>query len=219
MSNTATFQGIIDRLTTTVQRDDLLSSYLNFANQAVRHIAEKHSFPEMRETGVGSVTIGQTRATLPVDFKELQAGRYPIFDTPAGGVGSLVPVFIRQEVEKLLPAALVPAASFIYTTDVSSGVQSNYIDLPYPATVQHNFTLYYYAYPDRCDDPANPTDVTTPLIDKYFDMVLFKALSLAFESINDPVYLVHEKQFLIEYQTQTGEDVTRALRALQSVKG
>lgn len=219
MAETRTFQGVIDRLTTTVQRDDLLSSYLNFTNQAVRNIAERYSFPEMRATGAGTVAVGQTRAALPSDFKELQNGRYPVFDTPVGGTGSLVPVFIRQEVEKLLPAGLIPAASYIYTQDFTGGTPVYTLSLPFVATVIHNFVLYYFAYPGACTDPVNPANNTTPLIEKYFDMVLNKSLSLAFQSINDPIYLLHEKQFLLEYQLVTGEDVTRALRALHPVKG
>lgn len=217
MAATATFQGLIDRLTTTVQRDDLLQSYLDFANQALRFLAENHSFPEMKATGAASVAIGQTRALLPDDFKELQDGRYPIFDTPTGSQGSLVPVFARPEVEKLLPAGLVPAASFISTQDSTGGVMSYMIDLPLPATVIHNMIIYYFAYPARCDDPSS--GATSPLIQKFFDMILSKACSLAFQSVNDPVYMVHEKQYLVDFQIATGTDVTRALRALQSVKG
>lgn len=217
MADTATFQGLIDRLTTTVQRDDLLQSYLDFANQAIRFIADKYSFPEMKATGAGAVLVGQTRATLPTDFKELQDGRNPIFDTPVGSQGSLVPVFARPEVEKLLPAGLVPAASFIYTQDFTGGVASYMLDLPQPAVVIHNLIVYYFAYPARCDDPSG--NATTPMIVKYFNMILSKACSMAFQSVNDPVFLDHEKQYLTEFQIITGQDVTRALRALQSVKG
>lgn len=203
-----TFQGIVDRLTTTVQRDDLLPSYLDFANQAVRKLAELHSFEQMKTTGVGSVAIGQTRATLPDDFKELQSGRYPVFDTPAGSAGQLVPVFPRDEVEKLLGAGLVPALSFIYTQDFTAGTPKFYLDLPLLATVVHTLRIYYFGYPAICDDASG--DVTTPLITWYFNLVLNKALSIAFESINDPMYKLHEEAFLTEFQLVTGIDVRKA---------
>lgn len=213
----ATFQGLVDALVTTVQRDDLQSTYLDFVNQGLRQCALAHSFPEMRKTGAGSVAVGETRATLPDDFKELQAGRYPIFDTPAGGTGSLVPVFIRQEVEKLLPANLVPPASYISTVDTTTGTEANYVDLPSAATVVHALVVYYYAFPAKCEDASG--DVTDPMIEKYFNMILEKSASLAFQSINDPIWQEHERAYLMEYQQNSGNDVTRALKALQPVKG
>lgn len=213
MSTVGTFQGIIDQLTLTVQRDELLASYLDIANRAVRELAIKHSFVEMKAIGAGAVLTGFTRAALPADFKELQSGRFPIFDTPVGSTGALVPVYARSEVEKLLGAGLVPAASFIYTQDFTGGVTSYRLDLPSLATVDHALVMYYFAYPAACTDPSG--GATTPLITNYFNLVLLKALSIAFESINDPVYLVHEKQFISEFSMQTGEDVKGALAVMR----
>lgn len=213
-----TFQGVIDQLTISVVRDDLLAGnkYLDFVNQAVRKIAELHSFEQMKATGAGAVNAGQTRATLPADFKELQSGRYPVFDTPSGSAGKLVPVFPRSEVEKLLDAGLVPEASYVYTQDFTGGAAQFFLDLPLPATVAHALVIYYFSYPPECTDPSN--DVTTPLIQYYYDLVVFKALSIAFESINDPVYETHEKQFLGEFGLLTGIDVRKALAVFKTTE-
>jgi hypothetical protein len=207
------FQGLINDLDITVNRDDLFSSYLDFANQAVRDIAQKHSFAEMKAIGPASVAIGQTRVTLPADFKELQNGRYPVFDSV---LNALAPVFIRSEVEKLLGAGLVPPYSFIYTQDATGGAQNYYLDLAVPATAIHTLTVYYFALPANCDDPT--VTVTNPLVSRYFNLVRLKARSLAFESINDPVYKLHEMQFLTEFQQLTGVDVKRATAALRPEK-
>lgn len=189
------FQDVVNRLNATVQREDLLPNYLDFANRAVRDMALRHSFNQMKVTGSGSVAIGQTRVQLPADFKELQDGRYPVTDSVAGG---FVPVFMREEIEKLLGNAnslgLLPALSYIYTQDFSGGMPSFNLDLPAPDTVIHNVTMQYFAYPPYVTDPA----LTTPILTYYFEVVCMKAFSLAFQSVSDPVYMVHEKQYLEE---------------------
>jgi len=209
-----TFQDVIDALVNTVQRDDQIPYYLGYANGAVRELARMHSFLQMKAVGTGSVSIGQTRATLPSDFKELQNGRYPISDSVGGASASLVPVFTRSEVEKLLPVGLVAPTTFIYTQGLSGGTSAYYLDLAAPATAAHTLTVYYFAYPSYATD----TTQTTPLITYYFDLVREKALSLAFAAINDPVYMLHERQFLTEFSQQTGEDVRQALAALNPAK-
>jgi hypothetical protein len=191
-------------MTIAVQRDDLIGTYLDYVNRAIHEISLKHSFEQMKAIGSGSVTIGQTRVQLPADFKELQDGRYPVFDSVAN---ALVPVFTRPEVEKLLGAGnalgLVPKICYIYTQDFTGGVASFNLDLPASDTVTHNVTMNYFAFPAIQTDPTQ----TTPLITFYFNLVLLKSLSIAFESINDPVYMVHEKQFQLEMQQYTGEDI------------
>lgn len=192
----------------TVQRDDLLSRYLEFVNRAIHEIAIKHSFNEMKAQGSGTVTIGQTRATLPADFKELQDGRYPVFDSVAN---ALVPVYMRPEVEKLIGTGaglgLVPPNSFIYTQDFTGGAASFRLDLPQVATATHTLTINYFAYPVDATDPTT----TTPLIQYYFNMVLLKSVSIAFLSLNDPVYKLHEMQFIQDFSIETGMDIRKAM--------
>lgn len=210
-----TFQDVVNYLVTTVQRDDLLPRYLGFVNDAVHKIAEMHSFEQMKATGTGSVAIGQTRASLPADFKELQDGRYPIFDTVGSNPGVLVPVFSRAEVEKLLGAGLVPPLSFIYTQDYTGGTPNFYVDLPAPATALHTLNqIYYFAYPSAVTDPTQ----TTPLITYFFNLVRLKAASIAFESINDPVYQLHENQFTKEFAVETGMDLAVAMARMTQQK-
>lgn len=193
MPNPYTFQDVINRLTTTVQRDDLVPQYLDFVNRAIRDMALHHSFNQMKETGSGTVAMGSTRVQLPTDFKELQDGRMPIFDSVASGY---VPVFVRSEIEKLLGSAnalgLLPPISYIYTQDFSGGVASFNLDLPQNATAAHNVTMQYFGYPAYQTDPTQ----TTPLLTYYFEVVVLKAFSIAFESISDPIYKVHEAQYI-----------------------
>lgn len=206
-----TYQTVINRLTEVVSRDDLVALYLDYVNRAIHDIALMHSFEQMKAIGSGSVTIGQTRVQLPADFKELQDGRYPVFDSVAN---ALVPVFTRPEVEKLLGAGLVPKNSYVYTQDFTSGTPTFDLDLPAPDTVTHNVTMYYFAFPAIATDPTQ----TTPLITYYFELVLLKSMSIAFESISDPVYMMHETEFLKRMNTETGIDVQDALAALTGQK-
>lgn len=212
-STVQTYQGIIDALTETVQRDDLLSQYLDITNRAVRELALKHSFTEMKATGAAIIPMGQTLVVMPTDFKELQAGRYPIFDAVPN---QLVSVFARPEIEKLLSAGFVDPTSLIYTEDSSTGVARQRVELQQAATVDHNLTVYYFAYPAPCTDPSG--GATTPLIVYFENLVKLKAFSIAFESVNDPVYMVHEKQFLLELNLETGEDVKQAISAMRGDK-
>jgi hypothetical protein len=187
----------------TVDRDDLAPLYLDFVNRAIHDIALLHSFEQMKAIGTGTVTIGQTRAQLPADFKELQDGRYPIFDSVAN---TYVPVFTRPEIEKLMPVinqTLLPDNCYIYTQDFTGGVPSFNLDLPNPDTVTHTVTINYFAFPAIQTDPTQ----TTPLITFFFELVLLKALSIAFESINDPQYMVHENQFMKAMQQYMAEDL------------
>lgn len=199
-----TYNTVIDRLTAAVLRDDLLPNYLDFVNRAIHDIALMHSFEQMKAIGSGTVTIGQTRVQLPTDFKELQDGRYPIFDSVAN---SLVPVFTRPEIEKILGAGnalgLVPKNSYIYTQDFTGGVSSFNLDLPAADTVLHTVQMNYFAFPANQSDPSQ----TTPLITYYFGLVFLKSLSITFEEINDPVYKMHEDQFQKEMAQYTEEDI------------
>lgn len=215
MSTVGTFQGLIDLLNTTVQRDDLASQYLDIANRAVRKLATMHSFEQMKATGVGTVVPGQTQVTLPVDFKEFQTGRYPIFDTPVGSAGELAPVFPRVELEKLIGAGFVNPRGYVYTQDFTGGAQTFAVDRLSIDVVAHNLKVYYFAYPPECADPANPAGGTVPLLEFYFNLVLLKAYSIAFEGVNDELYVMHETQFLKEYALETGEDVKQALQVLR----
>ena len=187
-----TFKTVIDRLTDTIQRDDLVPQYLDFVNRAIHEIALAHSFEQMKSIGQGAVAVGTTRVTLPADFKELQDGRYPVFDSVAN---SLVPVFTRPEVEKLLGQSnalgLLPKNSFIYTQDFTAGTPTFNLDLPAPDTVSHLVTMNYFAYPAAVTDPT----LTAPLITYYFNMVFQKSAALAFDSITDPAGLVHEEAY------------------------
>lgn len=193
MPNPYTAQDVINRLTETVQRDDLVADYLDIVNRAIRDMALHHSFNQMKVTGVGTVGIGTTRVQLPADFKELQDGRLPLVDSVAGG---FVPVFIREEIEKLLgnqnAQGLVPALSYIYTQDFSGGTPSYNLDLPQNAVVSHMVTMNYFGYPAYISDPT----LTTPLLQYFFEVVVLKAFSIAFELISDPIYKVHEAQYI-----------------------
>ncbi len=201
-----TFQSVIDKLTETIQRDDLVPDYLDFVNEAVHELALAHSFEQMKAIGTGTVAPGTTRAQLPPDFKELQDGRYPVFDSVAG---SLVPVFTRPEIEKLLgnsnALGFVPPICYIYTQDFTAGQASFNLDLPAPDpnNVSHLLTMNYFAYPAIQTDPTQ----TTPLITYYFNMVFQKSASLAFDSINDPAGQAHENEYMKMLQPYIAEDL------------
>lgn len=194
-----TFQQALDRIQVAVDRDDLVSSYPDFLNRALREAALRHSFDQMKTKFLATIAIGSNGFILPEDFKEFQNGRFPISASIGGAPNVQVPVYARSELEQLI-AIFRPASYFTFVQDVSPGPN---VFLPALLTVAWDITLFYFAFPLVYTDYT----MTPPLLDRYPNMILSKALSLIFQSISDPVYETHEDQFNKEIQMFTGEDI------------
>lgn len=196
-----TFDEAIASLTVTVDRDDLTAKYVDFLNTAVREVALRWNFPQMKTTGTVTIAINAISVALPSDFKAWQNLRFPASVAIGSAAPVQIPVYTREEIERLSPA-FRPALYLIFSQD-NGGYQ---ITLPAKATVSNVFTIYYFAYPAVVTD----TTGTTPLLRDYENMVMSKARSLIFEAINDPVYVAHESQFVKDLMDLTGISIKSA---------
>lgn len=196
-----TFDEAIDSLTVTVDRDDLISTYPAFLNRAVREVAMRWNFPQMKTTGAVTIATNASSAALPDDFKAWQNLRFPASVVIGSAAPVQVPVYTREEIERLAPV-FRPALHLIFSQD-DGGYQ---ITLPAKATANNVFTIYYFAYPATVED----TTETTPLLRDYENLVMSKARSLIFESINDPVFQAHEAQFVKDLMDLTGVSIRSA---------
>jgi len=196
-----TFDEAIASLTVTVDRDDLVSTYPGFLNRAVRETALRWNFPQMKTTGTVTIASGAMTVALPSDFKAWQSLRFPASVVIGSAPPVQVPVYTREEIERLSPA-FRPTLYLIFSQD-NGGYQ---ITLPANATASNVFTVYYFAYPATVTD----TTLTTPLLRDYENLVISKARSLIFESINDPVYVAHESQFVKDLTDLTGASIKSA---------
>jgi len=203
-----TFQDAINQLVITVDRPDVANNsnnYMDFLNRAVHEAARRHSWDCMKATASVTVLDGNTEVDLPGDFKEFQNGRFCVFDPD----GNPVPVYARTELEQLVPS-FRPPVYFTYTQD-NQGFQ---VTLPVAASGDTTYTIYYFAYPGTVTDAGQ----TTPLLDLYQNMILSKTAALIFQSINDPVYQVHDAQFEKELVANSGEDIAVSLPAPRADK-
>jgi hypothetical protein len=196
-----TFAEAITSLTVTVDRDDLASKYINFLNAAVRETALRWNFPQMKTTGTVTIATSAKTVALPSDFKAWQNLRFPASVVIGSASSVQVPVYTREEIERLSPA-FRPTLYLVFSQD--NGAYQ--ITLPANATASNVFTIYYFAYPATVTD----TTTTTPLLRDYENLVMSKARSLVFESINDPVYVAHESQFVKDLMDLTGVSIKSA---------
>lgn len=195
-----TFAEAIARITVAVDRNDLVAQYLSFLNRAVRETANRHGWDQLKTITEVAMAAGQRSRALPDDFKAWQNGRYCVefYRTGSDDEPTAVPVYTRGDLERL-QAIFRPENHLIFTQD-NGGFQ-----VKFPATRTEDTTLiiHYFAFPAEVTNTA----LTTPLLRDYPNMVISKALSLIFQSINDPVYAVHEKQWEKEIAIATGEDI------------
>jgi len=179
-------------------RDDVKPRYLEFLNEAIRDCCRIHSWDVMKTTkGVGVTGFNIDTAIGDPLFKEWQSGRYCVEDTD----GHPLMVYNRMELEKFVPE-FRPEHYVLFTqtggtffialkgTEPVAG-QTSTAD---PAML----TLHYFAYPASLLNPMQPDGVTplpetTPMLDQYPDLVITRAISLVFKSINDPVWQMHDQ--------------------------
>lgn len=195
-----TYQDVIDLLNTAVNRDDIAPSYMDFINRAVRDIAVLHSFDQMSATATLSLGIGANQVTLPADFKDLQPGRFPVYASIGGAAQAEIPVFRKEEISRI-QSYFLANPSLIYTSD-NNGFQLGFLP-GVTATQIWNILLYYFAYPPVITDPTEGT----PLLTFYPNLVIARVLSLIFQSINDPVWETHDKNFASQMAAFTGADI------------
>jgi hypothetical protein len=186
------------RLYKQIQRDDLLADdrYKVFINDALQEIQKRRSFALMKKTADVVIANGTKNGVLPVDFKEFQNVRPPIqivLNDPSTGQEVLKPVdvvFELQETNRVWNfGGLVWTVRIIALDD--SGTKS--IEIIVPAAEDLTFRTRYYRYL-----PALVADGdTSPFIDLYPQMVLWKAKEIAFGEIND---FIAEKEAQMKFE-------------------
>lgn len=204
----ATFAQAIAQLGVTVDRADLADQYLGFLNLAIRQSCQRFSFPEMKTHAYLTIGAGMRGNDLPENFKEWQNGRFCAFVTESDG--EPVPVYSRMELDRL-SSSWRPELYLLY---LQQG-DERYVELPRATTASTTFKIYYFAYPEDATD-ADLVVGTGPayanaVLDSYFNMVVSKAASIAFQSINDDQYLKHEAQWERELQMHAGTSIKVAM--------
>lgn len=202
------FQDVINLLNTAVNRSDIASEYMDFINRAVREIAAGHSFDQMSEVGSVTLLINTNQVVLPPNFKDLQPGRFPAYAVIGGAPTVPVPVYRKEEISRI-QTQFMPMPSLIFTSD-GSGFQLGLLPGQNSAAAWV-IQLYYFAYPDVVTDPTVGTDLLT----FYPNLVISKVLSLIFQSLNDPIWEQHEKQFaaLMSEFVEADIDITKPERS------
>lgn len=195
-----TFAEAIDRITVAVDRPDLAAQYLSFLNRAVRETANRHEWDQLKVSTEITMPAGQRTRVLPSDFKAWQNGRFcvEIYTTGTDNEPTPVPVYTRGDLERLV-STFRPENYLVFTQD-NGGFQ---VRFPTATEDPTTLVLHYFAFPAEVSD----TSQTTALLRDYPNMVLSKALSLVFQSINDPVYKTHEQQWEKEIAIATGDDI------------
>jgi len=218
----------LQRLKGAVLRDDLDDRYIDFLNEAIRHIATRHSFLQMKTAAAVTIHSGYRSVTLPALFKEFQNGRYPaVAALPAGdesGSGDSgsgdeesqpIPVYSRQEIAHLPP-------SFRPNPHLTFFQENGIWTLKYPERAPFDIplTVYIYVFPDELVDTndsdefgsgSGEGDASTPLLEEYPDLILEKAMAIAFQSIGDPLWQDHDKQFEELLPDAIQHDISRSM--------
>lgn len=206
-----TWAEAIAQISVAVERSDLESRYSDFLNQAVRECAVRHSWDELKAEADVSVLSGQRDIEVPDRTKELQNGRFPVlYRLSDSGSGEddwrTIPCYAREEVERLLPV-FRPDLYIVWSQD--NGRVQLKLNEAQPTDLE--LRLYYFEYPAAVDENDSDENVTTPLLDRYPNMVIAKALSLIFQSINDPAWQMHETVFRAEFTDNSGVDITKSI--------
>jgi hypothetical protein len=193
-----TFTEAIADLKITVDRPDIEAGFLDFLNRGVHETAARHDWDQLKVTSEITIATGQRSAALPSTFKSWQNGRF-CADNKIGSAAAVpVPVYTRSDLESL-STLFRPTMYIVYTQD-NGGFQ---ISIPNLAAAANVITAHYFAFPAAATDP----NTTTPLLRDFPNMVLSKTRSLIFQSINDPVYTVHEEQFEKEVAIARDDDI------------
>lgn len=199
-----TFADALARITVAVDRPDIAAQYLTFLNRAVREAAVRNNWEQMKSRTEIVLAAGQRERALPADFKAWQNGRNAVemYRTGTDDEPTPVPVYTRGEMERLI-SVFKPEIHAIFTQDNGA------FQVKFPAAMPDNMSLilHYFAFPAEVTD----TTQSTPLLLAYPNMVISKALSLIFQSINDPVYQLHEQQFTNEVLIAKGVNIRNVL--------
>lgn len=199
-----TFAQFKDRLHKGVLRDDLVDSYGDFTNEALKEIQDRRSFSFMKRRIDLTIPAGSGNETvaLPAGFKELQKRPAVHFITDDGG---LIPAEVVSEEEQLrrvwafggTPIMTWPPRIFFERNETGA-----VLGLVEPVTQPMNLRVKYYAFlPNLVED----TD-TSPFIDNYLAMVLSKAKSIAFSGINDEASRLFDAEFEIKLASASRQD-------------
>ena len=224
----------LDRIRAAVLRDDLEERYIDFLNEAIHHLALRHSWIQMKTYADLVVPARSRVVALPLDFKEFQNGRFPaVLDIPYDGSSGdsdsgsgererqPVPVFARQEIEHL-PPSFRPDPHLVYQQDDEIWR----VVFPEKTNQALVLTVYYFAFPpplfdesgESSESSSDDAGDSTALLEEYPDLVIEKALAIAFKSINDPVADEHLKNFEDLLPEAVAKDVARSQPAAQPQK-
>lgn len=225
-----TLSDITARLTASVQRDDLVSLYPSFVNEALTEIQRRRSWLCMKNLSFFSILNGNSSVSLATDdnndttyFKELTIGNSPVQLQGEDLIFTPCDVWTREKV--LRRQARLISNSILYTI-YSHPDQSRRVSVPvwigweneqptlnilFSAASNLPFQVSYYGY---LPPLVNPTD-SNYLTINYPEMVVNKAKAIAFSTIQDPVAANIEDFFEKKFREAVAQDAYQQVAGLE----
>jgi hypothetical protein len=199
-------------LETGLDRDDLRDNYGLWVNRALRSIQADYNYNCMRHDEFVTIPSGATGASLPVDYKELQNARPPVWvrSSEIDGRAGWLPCDVRREEEPMRTAA---SLYFPHRTSrgpdvwLSTDGDRWFLNMLDVALGDVQFRVKYFRFlpPLREDDDSN--DLTR----SYEEMVSHKIKAIGFAEISDPAATAFETLYEMKRRTAQGDDARRWL--------
>lgn len=226
-----TFSDIIQRLTIGVLRDDLVSTYPSFINEALTEIQRRRSWQCMKQLDLFTVHNNATGVSLntndsgaATNFKELTLQESPIHLkaqdltlTPCD-VWTLEKV-LRRQARLISNSILYTVYSHPDTTRrVSVPVYVQWIggnptlNILFAASGDLPFQVSYYGYLPDLVVGSNETNEFTL---RYPEMIVNKSKAIAFAAVNDPIAGDFEALFEKKFSEAAAKDAYQEIAGLQ----
>jgi len=200
------------RMAIGVARPDLTadngSDYSQFLNDAQREICRLHSWRFMLTEDTVTIPANQISVTLPSNFKELSSARSPVhLDVD----GVLVPVDVwtdeklRRLVRSQISTQIAVCVDWTATPPKLSVVEAQ---LSEPL----DFVVKYFGY---LDDLATGSTESNVLTNEHPEMLLAKAKSLAFATVNDSLAADMEALFMAKFRPAKTADLLSQIKGTQ----
>jgi hypothetical protein len=226
-----TFTDIIQRLTIGVLRDDLVSTYPSFINEALVEIQRRRSWQCMKQ--LDFFTIPNNLSAIPLatndngaatNFKELTLQDSPIHLKAQDLV--LTPCDVWPLEKVLRRQARLISNSILYsvymhpdtTRRVSVPVYVQWtggnptLNILFAANGALPFQVSYYGY---LPDLVVGTNETNEFTLHFPEMVVSKAKAIAFAAINDPMAADFEALFEKKFMEAAAKDAYQEIAGLQ----
>lgn len=213
-----TLLDFINQMEIGVARNDLRAQYKTFINQAIKKCMQLKSWNCMIQKDTVTIIGGQSLTRLPGDFKELTRGRSPI-GVLSSQEGTPNPIYLpcsilnARQLERL--NTFGSYNGFVWYGQVLNPYQI--VQLPVYLDFQDNyptlnlicqtdidvlFMVNYYRWlpPLEADGDENPLTMNFP------EMIINKAMSIAFQLVKDESWQMHEQIFRDYYKEASRQD-------------